>query len=373
MANGDKDARQTRKQTSEEASEFQPGTRRMSRIWAFIFLVALFVVFMLVMWKALTVLLLMFAGALIAIGLRFLSDYLTQFTGIPPAWSLTIVLVLIGALAIAGGVLAAPSVMQQFQELAAGLQTSVKQLEQSLRQNEAGKWLLDQVSGLQQGIEDAQDLWARVASLFTTTFGAVAGFLLTLVVGVFLAYSPRLYINGFLRLVPLDKRGRACEIISELGHTLRWWMVGQLISMLILLVTTWVMLWVLGVPLAFILALITGLLTFIPYLGPIIALVPILLIALVESPTLALWVFGLYMVIQNVEANVIMPIVFKKTVHLPPVLTIVAQILLGAIFGFIGIILATPLMAVGIVLVRMIYVEDVIGDDMSEPVKEQPV
>jgi predicted PurR-regulated permease PerM len=345
----------------------------MSRIWAFVFLVALFIVFMLVMWKALTVLLLMFAGALVAIALRFLSDHLSHYTGIPPLWSLTIVLLLIAAGAGVGAVLAAPAVVQQVQELSAGLENSLRQLEATLRDNATGKWLLNQLSGIQEEVEGAQDLWSRAASLFTTTFGAIAGFLLTLVVGVFFAYSPKLYINGFLRLVPLDKRARACEIISELGYTLRWWMVGQLISMLILLVTTWVMLWVLGVPLAFMLALITGLLTFIPYLGPIIALIPILLIALVESPTLALWVFGLYMVIQNVEANVIMPIVFKKTVHLPPVLTIIAQILLGAIFGFIGIILATPLMATGIVLVKTIYVEDVIGDDLEQPVKEQPV
>jgi predicted PurR-regulated permease PerM len=356
-----------------EASSFRPGTRRVSRIWGIVFLAALFITFMLVVWKALTVLLLLFAGALIAVGLRFLSDNLSKYTGIPPLWSLTIVLVVILAGTVTGIILAAPAVVQQVQELSTGLQTSIKQLDETLRKHEAGKWLLDQLWGIQQEVEGAPDMWTRVAGLFTTTFGAIAGFLLTLVVGIFLAYSPMLYVNGFLRLIPLDKRPRACEIISELGHTLRWWMVGQLISMLILLVTTWIMLWILGVPLAFMLGLITGLLTFIPYLGPIIALAPILLIALVESPTLALWVFALYMVIQNVESSVIMPIVFKKTVHLPPVLTIIAQILLGAIFGFLGIVLATPLMATGIVLVRMIYVEDVIGDDMEQPVKEQPV
>lgn len=335
-----------------------------------LFLAIAIVLVLLLLWQALPVLLLLFAATLIALALRFLSDSLSRFTRVPPLWSLTVVLLLIVAGSGVGLAFAVPALWEQFSGLTEGLESSIKHLEEALRDTEWGKWLLEQLSRAENLKDDVASVWPRIAGFFGTTFGAIAAFFLTLVVGIFLAYSPELYISGFLRLIPKDKRGRTSQIVSELGHTLRWWIVGQLISMLFLFVTTWLMLRLLGVPLAFALGLLTGLLTFIPYLGPLIALIPILLIAFVESPTLALWVLGLYLVIQNLESNVLMPIIFSKTAHLPPVLTLIAQVLLGGMFGFIGILLATPLMAAAMVLVRMVYVEDVIGDDLNSPVVE---
>lgn len=362
----------TSHRAAQDDSLFEFRGRNVMRVWTVFFLVVLFVLFLLFLWKAVPVLLLLFAGALVALGLRFLSDNLSRLTRIPPRLSLTLVLVVLIGTSAVGGTLAAPTIAEQMRELGENLRESLADLEEKMRSTEVGDYILSRVDGLGEEVEEASAIWERLAGLFTTTFGAVAGLFLTLTIGIFLAYNSGLYVSGFLRLIPLPKRQRAAEIVAHLGHTLRWWMVGQLISMGVLAVTTWLMLWILGVPLAFILGLLTGLLTFVPYLGPIIAAVPILLIAFVESPTLALYVLILYLVIQNVEANVLMPIVFQKTVHLPPVLTLIAQVLLGGMFGLVGVILATPLMAAGIELVKMIYVEDVIGDDMSRPAGEHP-
>jgi predicted PurR-regulated permease PerM len=364
--NKDPESYDSRKDSGHEAL-FDWRGRTVHLAWTLFFLVVLFILFLLLMWQAMPVLLLMFAGSLVALALRFVSDNFSCFTRIPPLWSLTLVLFLLVGASIIGGIMAAPVIADQFQELGQNLQQSIYDLERQIRDTEAGKWIIEHIEGLGEEAENAGAVWTQLAGMFTTTFGAIAGFFLILTIGVFFAYNPQLYIKGFLRLIPLGKRERTCEIITQLGHTLRWWMVGQLISMLVLTISTWLMLWLLGVPLAFILGLLTGLLTFIPYLGPIIALIPILLIAFMESPTLALWVLVLYLLIQNVEANILMPIIFQKTVHLPPVLTIIAQILLGGIFGFVGIILATPLMAAGINLVKMIYVEDVLQDTFEEP------
>jgi predicted PurR-regulated permease PerM len=341
------------------------------RIWRFFFLFVLCVLFLLLLWKAVPVLLLLFAGALVALALRFVSDQVSRYTHIPPRWSLSLVLFVLTAGGVAVGILMAPAISEQFQELASSLQQSLASLERRLSDRDIGRYIFGWIQSLGEG-DGATELWARVAGVFATTFGAVAGFSLTLIIGLFLAYNPGLYVRGFLRLIPIQKRARASEMITELGDTLRWWMVGQLISMIVLAVSTWVMLWLLGVPLAFILALLTGLLTFIPYLGPLIAAIPILLIAFVESPTLMLTVLLFYLLIQNVEANVLMPIIFQKTVHLAPVLTIIAQVLLGAIFGLVGIILATPLMAAGLTLIKMIYVEDILGDSFEKPVRPMP-
>jgi predicted PurR-regulated permease PerM len=125
------------------------------------------------------------------------------------------------------------------------------------------------------------------------------------------------------------------------------------------------MLALMGVPLSFLLGLITGLMAFVPYIGPITAAVPILLVSFIESPALALQVGVLFLAIQTIEDNVVVPLVFQRTVELPPALLITGQLALGAIFGILGIIFATPLTALAKVLVKELYVADTLDDPMD--------
>jgi predicted PurR-regulated permease PerM len=255
--------------------------------------------------------------------------------------------------------------VEEMGELVSQLEESIMQLIKWMEENAVGQFLLKQISGLEETVNDGQ-LWTRVSGIFSGTFSAVTGILIMLIVGIFLAYNPGMYKSGFLHLVPLDLRDRADEIITEIGSTIRWWLVGQLISMLVLGVSTWLMLVLLNVPLAPILALITGLLTFVPYLGPFIAFVPIVLVAFLQSPLVAFYVFIIYMIIQNLEGNVLMPLIFYRTVHIPPAIGVISQILFGSLMGLMGFVLAIPLMAVFIKFVKMVYVEDVLGDKSVE-------
>ena len=127
------------------------------------------------------------------------------------------------------------------------------------------------------------------------------------------------------------------------------------------LITT-IGLWLLGIPLASTLGLITGLFEFAPFIGPILAAVPAVLIAFTQSPMDALYVIILYIAIQQIEGYLITPYVQKRAVDLPPALTIFAQLLMGVLFGLFGLLLATPLVAASMVIVRMAYIEDVLGD-----------
>jgi predicted PurR-regulated permease PerM len=355
----------------------QPAPRGFeARVGTILLMVVLFVAFTLALWMASQVLLLVFAGILLAVILRTASNALTRWTRLKPRWAVTLVLLLSVSITAAIIWLAAPQVTEQLQALSQNIQKSVKALTEQIEQIPGGEEVVERATEMQEGITDGGfdlgAIWQQVGGIFTTTFGAIAGLLVFVVIGVFLAYNPRLYIVGFLRLVPRSKRRRTCRVFVALGDTLQGWLMGQLISMAILFVSTWVMLALLGVPLAFILALLTGMLTFVPYIGPIIAAIPILMVAFIESPTLALYTGLLYLVIQNVEANVIMPLIFQRTVHLPPALSIVGQLILGGIFGVLGFILATPLTAVAMVLTQKLYVEDVLGDSMDEEVQEIP-
>jgi predicted PurR-regulated permease PerM len=350
-----------------------PRSRRFAARVATVLLIgSLFLILVLTLWQASQVLLLAFAGVLLAVVLRTASNAVSRWTRLKHRWALSLVLVLSIASGMAAVWLAAPRVATEIRELRVNLSKSVDTLSHEITRLPGGEEVAAKATEMQESIGSTDEIVKRVGGVFATTLGALGGFLIFMTIGIFLAYDPRLYLNGFLRLVPLEKRERTCEVFVALGKTLQGWLVGQLISMAFLFATTWIMLILLGVPLAFILALLTGLLTFVPYIGPILAAIPILLVAFIGSPMLAVYTGLLYLLIQNVEANIIMPLIFQRTVHLPPALSIVGQLILGGIFGVLGFILATPLTAVGLVLVQKLYVEDVLRDSMDDKIEEIP-
>ena len=153
-------------------------------------------------------------------------------------------------------------------------------------------------------------------------------------------------------------RGSLREVLAAVGSTLRWWLWGKLLGMLVIGVLTTLGLWRLGVPLALTLGLLAALLTFIPNIGPILAVIPA---ALLDSPAKALYVLGLYLPIQTVESYLITPLVQRLTISMPSALTITAQLVLGVLLGAMGVVLATPLTAAAVVLMKMLYVEDALG------------
>jgi predicted PurR-regulated permease PerM len=180
-------------------------------------------------------------------------------------------------------------------------------------------------------------------------------------VGLFAAAKPSLYIEGTAALFPLRMRGRVRHLLEELGHTLRWWLLGQGLAMLLIGVSTWLVLWAFGIPLAPLLGVMVGLLGFIPYIGPILGLIPVALVAGTQGADTLLYVVGAYTAVQLVEGYVVTPLIQHRMVYLPPVFTIVMQVVLGKILGILGFILATPLAAVVLVLSRF-YREDLLGE-----------
>lgn len=309
--------------------------------------------------------LLVFAGTMLAVFLHFIARQITRLPWIPHWLAITMVLIIFTILLGLTIVMVVPIVAQEMEELVFQLEKSLMQLIEWLESTDGGLFLIERFE-LFKKIEEEGQLWSKIGEIFSATFSAVTGLGIILIVGIFMAYSPNMYKSGFLHLFPINVRGRVAEVITEIGITLRWWLVGQFISMLVLAISTWIMLGLLGVPMAPILAMLTGLLTFIPYVGPLIALIPILLMAFLQSPIVALYVFILYMCIQNVEANVLMPIIFHRTVHIPPALGVISQILFGSLIGLLGFILAIPLMAVLLQFIKMVYVEDVLGDKNVE-------
>jgi len=201
---------------------------------------------------------------------------------------------------------------------------------------------------------------------FTGIFGAIGNVVIIMVVGIYFAASPHLYTSGFVKLIPQPKRPRARQVLQKMGGNLSSWLLGTSVSMLIVGVVTSVGLSLLGVPLALILGIIAGLLDFVPYVGPIMAGVPAVLIAFSISPDMALYVVLLFAGIQLVQGYILQPMIESRAVDLPPALIIAMQLVFGTLFGFAGVALATPLTAALKVLVQMLYVEDMLGDKVEE-------
>jgi predicted PurR-regulated permease PerM len=209
-------------------------------------------------------------------------------------------------------------------------------------------------------------LLSGVGGFFSSTVGVVGNVLMTCLLAVYFASEPRLYIRGLIKLFPKSRRHRVTQIVASVGETLRWWLIGKAGSMIFIGLLTWIGLSILGVPLALTLGLIAGLLSFIPNFGPIISAVPALLLAFIESPTTALYVLILYIGVQLVESNVVTPLIERETVELPPALTIIFQLALAVMVGGLGLILATPLLAVIMVVIQMVYIQDILGDKDTE-------
>jgi len=210
-------------------------------------------------------------------------------------------------------------------------------------------------------------LLGRFGSFLSSLLDLFAALVVILFTGLFLAFDPKLYVRGVIRLVPPKYRIRAGEVLGALGYTLKWWLIGQGITMLVIAIATSLGLWLLGVPLAFILGIIAGLFNFIPNFGPLFSMIPATLLALTISPGKAVAVVAMFMVLQNLEGNLLTPMIQRKSVDLPPAIGIIAQILLSILVGAVGLMLAWPLAAVIVLAVKMLYVEDVLGDELETP------
>jgi predicted PurR-regulated permease PerM len=312
------------------------------------------------------VLLLTFAGILVAIFLTTLTSVVTRLTPLPHGWALGLVVVVLAVLVGGSGWLLAPRVAVQVDELSERLPLALGQVRDKVEQYGWGKKLLQEAPEAGDLIPRRRDVVGAVTGVFSTTLGAVANIFIVMLVGLYLAAEPGLYTTGLLRLFPKPRRPRLRQVLDAEYQALRMWLLGKLASMTLVGALTAIGLWWLDVPIALTLGILAALLTFIPNIGPVLAIVPAALLALVDSPTKALYVVGLYAAVQIIESYVFTPLLQRRTVALPPVLGLFAQVLLGILLGGLGVVLATPLAVFCLVATRMLYVEDALDDSVPE-------
>jgi predicted PurR-regulated permease PerM len=322
---------------------------------------------LLFVWYAADLLMLIFAGVLVSIFLRGLSRFLREKARIGRRLSLGFVTIALLAVIIAAGWLVAGRLSMQMTELRRQIPVAVENVQLYIGQYAWAQGAINSLPDLNDWLaQRSATVVSRLTGLASTTLGAVINLVVVIIIGVFVASQPELYSRGLKHLVPLQYRERAAEVLRQIDLALWYWIGGRFGLMFINGALTAFGLWLLGVPLALTLGLLAGLLNFIPNFGPWIAAIPAVLLGLLQSPQQALYVALLYLVLQSVDGYILTPLVDRKSVELPPVLTISAQVLFGVVFGFIGILLASPLTAAAMILVKMLYVEDLLGDRLGE-------
>lgn len=337
----------------------------VKRTLVVIALVTLTMLILALVYIGMQVLFLVLASVLLALPLRAGARLLSRKTKLPEGASLAIVLLTVLVVIYAVSSLLSGAITQQLNDLQEQLPELVRNAQQQLSHSQLGQHIAKDLSVDDINIQKMaqQGNWfGRAFGAISSVFGVLSNVYIVFFVTLFIAVSPDTYYNGIILLVPLSGRERAHEVMAKLGDTLLSWLTGQVFSMTVVGVLTGIGLWILGIPLAGVLALLAALLSFIPNFGPILSLIPAALVALVNGPEQVLYVAALYAGVQAVESNVITPLVQQELIEMPPALILVAQVVIGTLAGVVGVIFATPVVAIIMVLVKMLYIRDGLGD-----------
>jgi predicted PurR-regulated permease PerM len=223
-------------------------------------------------------------------------------------------------------------------------------------------------------VDSARNFFSGGALSTVANVGASVASVLSYVVVIVIAtiYAvarPRPLVNGFVALFPAGRRQEVREILADIYGTVQRWFVGQLGSMLVIGVLSTVALYLIGVPFALLLGIFSGLVSFIPFVGPLISVIPPVLLALIGTPVDALWVVLAYAIIQTIESYLLQPLIMSRAVSLHPAVVMFALLIMGTLFGFVGVLLAVPLVAALHVLLRELWIErmDSLGADPKPP------
>ena len=327
------------------------------------------------------ILLLLFIAALFALYLGAITDMLEDRFRAPRWLGLTCALVFTALLATGIGWLVVPPVLNQTQALLSALPTQVTVWIESLRELTvrypflasviAPDEIQRQLSGV---VSNAGSYIGGLFPFFADTLHALINGISVLVMGIYMAVRPEVYREGIIGLAPPVHRELVRDILADLGRSLRAWIGGQILAMFFLGVLTYIGLEILDVPFALAFGVFTGVAVMVPFFGTLVStLLPAFFVLGDGSVVKALLVILLGVVIHLVEANFVHPLIMERRVHIPPVLSILSVLIMGELLGIIGILVAVPILASLMVIVRRIYVHRLLeGKGFRRFVRDAP-
>ncbi len=323
------------------------------KVWIAVGIIALVVTVIMLFKTLFSLILLILAGVLIANYFHGCANLLKRYLHLPAKLSI-ILSVFLNLLLLTGFFwFVGARIQQQVSALSDTLPKTIEQAKDQMKQNPLGNKVLNYLNSS----GDNQKTMAVAKSFFSSGFGILSDFYIVVLIGLFFTASPFLYKKGIVHLLPPKAKDKGADLISQISEVLKRWIKGQLIGFVFIALLSGTGLLILDMPLVLTLALIAGLMNFIPNFGPIIALIPAVLIALLQGPNTAVLVICIYTGIQIIQSAVMQPLVQKKMINLPPALIIISQVAMGILGGFWGVLLATPIVAILMTVVNDLYVK----------------
>ncbi|MGH8142337.1 MAG: AI-2E family transporter [Steroidobacteraceae bacterium] len=304
------------------------------------------------MWRVADIFVLIFGGIVLAVVLRSLMRIVVRFTPLHGRWALLVAIIALIVVVGLLGLLIGSRVETQMGQLTRTLPQAWARARGLVSDTAAGRLVMREL----QSQSATSGLLSHLSNVATITIGAFVDAGVIIFTGLFFSVDPDLYRRGLLRLVPASARPEVAHAFDTSIAALGRWLKGVLLSMLSIGVVTGLGLWALGIPLALSLGILSGVCEFIPYLGPILAAIPAVLVALTLGPSHALEVLILYLAVHLFEGELLVPMIQRWAVALPPALTIVAVVVFGWLFGVLGIVFATPMTVAVMALVDALYV-----------------
>ena len=314
------------------------------------------------LFKAGDYLILAFGSILGAIVIHAIAESLNVHLKLPPRVAIgagiALLLAVIGFLGWLFGV----AFREQINMLVTRLPAVIEQMASEMSETPVGAKVADAVRAAYAGSKIAQD----IGGIAQGAGELILNFLLVLVGAIFFAVDPGVYERGALLLLPKSKRPAFEDAFADTASTLKLWLRAQLIQMTTMGVLIGIGLWAIGVPSAAALGLLTGLSEFIPYVGPLAAMVPALGLAATHGSGAVLGTLGVFAAVRLVQTNLITPFVTSRVIAIPPAITLFAILAIGAIFGLFGLFFSAALLVVIFTLVRSLYVRDTLGEDIPQ-------
>ncbi len=344
------------------------GGRGLQSDWDFVrrvLIVLLLAALAYFLWLTSRVLLLIFASVLLAVLLNAFAELIARRTPIPRRWTLSVATVIVGVLLLGSlflfGFQIGAQITQVFDKLPGAIDAAGNRIGIS---NAFGQ--------IENAVTSGADpsFFFRAAGLGYTLVGALADLALVVVAAIYIAGDPTLYRRGVAMLLPPNQHERIFDAMDVTGSALRMWFAGQLAAMLLIGVVSGLAYWWIGLPSPLALGVITGLTNFIPFIGPILGAVPALIFALAIDVETVLWTAGATLAIQQLEGNVVTPLIQRQAVLMPPALTLFAIVIFGLLFGLLGVFLAAPLAVALLVLVKKLWVRETLGEHTVVPGEE---
>jgi predicted PurR-regulated permease PerM len=313
------------------------------------------------LWQLGSILIMGFAAILIAILLHVASEPFQRWTPLPLWADLAIAgLILLGLVAL-GGWIFGSQLSGEFADVVSRVRAGAVQVQDLMRKSPAGEFILSRLSSTDVSVTG---IFGAVVSTFLTAIEAIVVIVIS---AAYFAADPAVYRAGIVRLFPPAQQDWADETIVDVAQALRYWLLGQFVQMVIVGSLSGLATWLIGLPSPLALGVIATLTEFVPYLGPIVAAIPALLVAVTRAPEAVAWTLGAYILIHQIEGNLIMPQIQRRMIYIPPALMLLGIAAMGTLAGLIGFVLAAPIVVTIFVIVQKAYVRDTLKEKITLP------